>query len=347
MKSLAEHDLESLRAQLLEWGHTPTHASKILRQFYSSDGTPEFSEREIGKLLRLRLREPSTLRSRILDRRASADGTVKLLIALKDGSTVESVLMRTNRQGIAAGCVSSQIGCAMGCDFCASTKNGFERSLTTGEIVEQFLHLRRSARFNGSNLRTLVFMGMGEPLLNLDNVAGAIHRIADGSMGSLGYRQITVSTVGIVPGIERLRELDLNVHLALSLHAPDDATRSQLVPANKSYPVSEIMASAKNYWLATGREVNVEYCVLAGVNDSDEQMDLLADLMEGFRAHVNLIPYNPIDGATYRAPKNERMVELLAILRRRNVVAHIRKTRGDDVNAACGQLRRRALTVIA
>jgi 23S rRNA (adenine2503-C2)-methyltransferase len=190
-------------------------------------------------------------------------------------------------------------------------------------------------------------MGMGEPMLNLENVAGAIRRIADGAMGALGFRQITVSTVGIVPAIDRLRELDLNVHLALSLHAPDDATRSRLIPANKSYPVADIMAAAKRYWEATGREVNIEYCVLSGVNDSDEQMEMLADLMKGFRAHVNLIPYNAIDGARYRAPSPDRLLAMLNILRNRGVVAHIRKTRGDDVNAACGQLRRHTLAILA
>jgi 23S rRNA (adenine2503-C2)-methyltransferase len=348
MKSLADHDLDTLRTQLCDWGHRPSHASRILREFYATNGAPELSEREIGKKLRSRLRdELLPLRSRVIDQHKSADGTIKLLIGLDGGGTVESVLMPTFREGISAGCVSSQIGCAMGCDFCASTKNGFERNLTIGEIVEQFLHLCRAARATNTRLQTLVFMGMGEPLLNLDNVAAAIKRIADGSMGSLGYRQITVSTVGIVPGIERLRQLDLNVHLALSLHAPDDKTRSRLVPANKSYPVAQIMAAAKEYWLASGREVNVEYCVLAGVNDSDEQMRMLADLMGGFRAHVNLIPYNAIDGAAYRAPQPQRLADMLAILRDRGVVAHVRKTRGDDVNAACGQLRRRALTVIA
>src|SRR5205814_511592 len=157
---------------------------------------------------------------------------------------VETVLMPSHREGVAAGCVSSQIGCAMGCDFCASTKSGLERNLEAGEIVEQFLHLSQAARFSGRKLRTLVYMGMGEPLHNLDNVIESIRRIAHHDMGDLGWRQVTVSTVGIVPGIDQLAAADLNVHLALSLHAPDDETRSKIVPINRRYPVAEIMAAA-------------------------------------------------------------------------------------------------------
>jgi 23S rRNA (adenine2503-C2)-methyltransferase len=179
-------------------------------------------------------------------------------------------------------------------------------------------------------------------MMNLDNVAAAIHRIADGAMGSLGYRQITVSTVGIVPEIDRLATMDLNVHLALSLHAPDDATRSQIVPMNRKYPVADVMAAARRYYDRVEREVNIEYCMLAGVNDSLEQAHVLADLMRGFRAHVNLIPYNSIgaglSGMTYARPSPERVLAFLDILRDAGVCAHTRTTRGDDVAAACGQL---------
>ena len=340
--SLADHDLATLQAQLTGWGHPPSHATKILRQFYDADGEPAF-DRNIGNHLRSRLSaELLPLRSRITTRHESTDGTVKLLIGFEAGGAVEAVLMPTFRAGIAAGCISSQIGCAMGCDFCASTKDGLQRNLTTGEIVEQFLHLRRSARFSGSRLRTIVFMGMGEPLMNLDNVAAAIRRIADGAMGSLGFRQITVSTVGVVPAIDRLAEMDLNIHLALSLHAPDDETRSKIVPLNRKYPIAEVMDAARRYYERVEREVNIEYCLLAGVNDSLDQAHLLAELMQGFRAHVNLIPYNAIgaglSGMVYGRPSNERVSEFLNILRDAGVCAHVRATRGDDVSAACGQL---------
>jgi 23S rRNA (adenine2503-C2)-methyltransferase len=251
------------------------------------------------------------------------------------------------RDDRAACCVSSQIGCAMGCDFCASTLGGLERNLAAGEIVDQFLHLKAEARRLGRRLTSLVFMGMGEPMLNLENVILAIRRIADPDLGGLGWRQVTVSTVGIVPGIDRLAGADLNVHLALSLHAPDDATRDRLVPANRRYKVAEVTAAARRFADSTGRVPTIEYCLLSGVNDSDAQASALARLMAGFRAHVNLIPYNPIgpglSGTGYARPQEQRIKSFLAVLRAEGVVAHRRDTRGDDVSAACGQLRRREL----
>ena len=281
--------------------------------------------------------------SSIRSRAESADGTAKLLVAFPDGGAVESVLMPGHRPDRAAGCVSSQIGCAMGCDFCASTRGGLERNLGSGEIVEQFLHLKAHASSMGRRITSLVFMGMGEPMHNLDNVIVAIKRIADPQMGALGWRQITVSTVGIVPGIDRLAEADLNVHLALSLHAPDDETRARIVPSNRRYPVAEIMSAARRFEAKTRRIPTIEYCMLAGVNDSDEHARALCSLMAGFRAHVNLIPYNfsgaGLSGITYHKPAEERVQAFLAILRSSGVVAHRRATRGDDVNAACGQLR--------
>jgi 23S rRNA (adenine2503-C2)-methyltransferase len=238
----------------------------------------------------------------------------------------------------------------MGCDFCASTKAGLERNLEAGEIVEQFLHLKAAAASQGRRLTSLVFMGMGEPMHNLDNVIGAIRRIADPDLGGLGWRQVTVSTVGVVPGIDRLCDADLNVHLALSLHAPDDETRGRLVPANRRYPVAEIVDAAKRFHARTGRVVTIEYCLLAGVNDADDHARALARLLDGFRAHVNVIPYNPIGGpglggTRYERPPRERVIRFLAVLRDGGAVAHARETRGDDVAAACGQLRRRSLTV--
>jgi 23S rRNA (adenine2503-C2)-methyltransferase len=251
--------------------------------------------------------------------------------------------MPAYRADRAAGCISSQIGCAMGCDFCASTKCGLERNLTAGEIVEQFLLLKREAMRDRRRLRSLVFMGMGEPMENLDNVIGAIRRIADPAMGALGWRQITVSTVGIVPGIDQLADANLNVHLALSLHAPDDETRSRLVPMNRRWKVAEIVAAAKRFQERTGRVVTIEYCMLAGVNDSNEQGELLARLLQDFRAHVNLIPYNPIgtglSGTIYIRPTEQNVAHFARILQEHGVVVHARRTRGDDVAAACGQLR--------
>ncbi len=348
MPALTDYGLPELADRFASIGQKPSHALRLLRSFYLSGGRPDLARLKLGKaLLALLERELPLRQSRILVRTDAADATVKVLVGFDRGGAVESVLMPAHDGVRAAGCISSQLGCAMRCDFCASTRDGLERDLSAGEIVEQFLHLRELAMSIGRRLSTLVFMGMGEPLLNLDNVIAAIGRIAAPGMGELGRRQITVSTVGIVPGIDRLAEADLNVHLALSLHAPDDATRSRIVPMNRKYDVAGVMAAARRFQQRTGRVVNIEYCMLGGINDSDDQARLLADLMRGFRAHVNLIPYNPIgaglSGIEYSAPDADRMRCFLAILTERGVVAHIRRPRGADVNAACGQLRAASL----
>jgi 23S rRNA (adenine2503-C2)-methyltransferase len=350
MRPLTDHDVSSLAADLSAGGFKPSHARRVLREFYGANGRPSFRAEQVGAALRDWLREAVPRRlGQIAHRSTSADGTTKLLLSFTAGGAAECVLMPAHRPDRAAGCVSSQIGCAMGCDFCASTRGGLERDLTAGEIAEQYLYLKSEAARTGRRLTSLVFMGMGEPMHNLDRVMDAIRRIADSDMGGLGWRQITVSTVGVVPGIDRLAAADLNVHLALSLHAPDDATRSRLVPANRRYPVAEVVAAAKRFHARTGRIVTIEYCLLDGVNDSPSHAQALADLLAGFRAHVNLIPYNPIgpgvSGAAYGRPPRERVMQFLAAVREAGAVAHVRATRGDDVNAACGQLRETLVTL--
>jgi 23S rRNA (adenine2503-C2)-methyltransferase len=280
-------------------------------------------------------------------RHVAGDGTVKLLLRLADGRTVESVLMPDFDPERAAGCVSSQVGCAMGCDFCATTRTGFERNLTAGEMAEQFIALRREAGAAGRRLRTLVFMGMGEPMLNLDAVLAAVERIADNRIGGLGWRQVTISTVGIVPGIDALTSTGLNVHLAVSLHAPDDATRAALIPAGKRFPIAEVLAAADRFQAARGRTVIIQYCLLRGVNDSPAQASLLADLLATRRMHVNLLTYNPtgtgLSGTQYEPAHDTEAETFAGLLRARGVVAHFRRSRGPDIDAACGQLRRRVL----
>jgi 23S rRNA (adenine2503-C2)-methyltransferase len=343
MLAFSDHDVSSLSAELTRGGHNPANAPRILRAYWGSNGEFDISSVPIARSARATLQPLSSRHSRVILRHESRDGTIKFLVGFVRGGAVECVLMPSHRPDRAAVCLSSQIGCAMGCDFCASTKSGLQRNLGVGEIVEQFIRLRAEARTQRRRIASLVFMGMGEPMHNLDNVIRAIRLLAEPGLGALGRRAITVSTVGIVPGIDRLADHDLGVHLALSLHAPDDATRSRLVPSNRRWSVSQIMDAAKRFQSRTSRPVNIEYCMLGGVNDSDEQADLLANLMDGFRAHVNLIPYNPIgagvSGTSYRRPGDERVDRFARRLRHRNVVVHIRQTRGDDVAAACGQLR--------
>lgn len=344
MPPLTECDRLGLEEALAAGGFVRSHARPLLREFYRGVGEIDFSRLRCGLRVAAWVSGrfgaiTSTIRRRVV----SSDGTIKLLIGFPAGGAVESVLMPSHRPDRAACCVSSQIGCAMGCDFCASTRGGLERNLVTGEIVEQFLYLKREALSLGRRLTSLVFMGMGEPMHNLDNVIAAIRRIADPDLGGLGWRQVTVSTVGIVPGIAQLAAADLNVHLALSLHAPDDETRARIVPVNRRYPVAQIMDAVRRFADKTGRIPTLEYCLLADVNDSDEHARMLGGLMSGLRAHMNLIPYNwagaGLSGTVYRRPDKERMKQFARILGDAGVVAHFRDTRGDDVNAACGQLR--------
>ena len=358
MRYFSEFDLGNLQALVQSWGTPAVHAQTLLRTYYRTGGELDLPAMNIGAALKARLNDNiAPFQSRVAKRHVSADGTIKLLIGL-DGAVlplpsqgrglggevtaVEAVLMPGESPDRAAACVSSQIGCAMGCDFCASTRRGLERNLTSAEIVEQFLHLKAEALRGGRRLATLVFMGMGEPLQNLDEVIPAIRRIACAELGALGWRQITVSTVGIVPGIERLAGAGLNVNLALSLHAPDDETRARIVPMTRRYPVAEIVAATKLFYERTGRITNIEYCMLDSINDSDAHARALAALLHGFRTHVNLIPYNSIglslSGVEYRTPAPERVDAFTAILRAAGVTVHTRKRRGDDVNAACGQL---------
>lgn len=344
MAYLTDFTEDELAGALAGRGLVASHARRLLGALYGQPGAFAVDERRVGRaVVELFADQWRTRSAQVARRHESVDGTVKLLLELSRGGTVETVLMPAYRADRAAACVSSQIGCAMRCDFCASTKAGLERDLVAGEIVEQFLHLKAEAQAMNRRIASLVFMGMGEPLLNLDQVAAAIERIAEPHLGGLGYRNITVSTVGVVSGIDRLAELDLGVHLAVSLHAPDDETRSRLIPMNRRWRVIDVIDAAKRFHARTGRIVTIEYTLLAGINDSDEQARLLVDRLTGFRAHVNLIPYNPIgvglSGIAYERPSRQRMGAFVEILRSAGVVAHFRRTRGDDVSAACGQLR--------
>lgn len=342
-----------MESRFIAWGYKPSHAARILRAFFATGGavgaaTGLTLPGGLTERIETALALPSgaTATSSLAVRQVATDGTTKLLLRLHDGRTVESVLMPDYHADRAAGCISSQVGCAMGCDFCATTKTGFERNLSAGEIVEQFLALRREALAGGRTLRTLVFMGMGEPMLNLDAVLTAIDRIADNRLGALGWRQITVSTVGIVPGIETLTAAGLNVHLAVSLHAPDDATRARLLPMGRRFAIAEILAAADRFQASRGRPVTIQYCLLRGVNDTPEHAHALAGVLGKRRMHVNLLRYNPTGlsllGRSYEPSDDATSDTFASILRGQGLVAHHRRSRGPDIDAACGQLRRRA-----
>ncbi|MEO6002998.1 MAG: 23S rRNA (adenine(2503)-C(2))-methyltransferase RlmN [Opitutus sp.] len=349
-RALAEFNLGELEQQLVAWGFKPIHAARVLRAFYGRGGEWDETSGLLPARLMAQVRSEFAGRSACLSvRQVAEDGTTKLLLKLGDGRTVESVLMPDFRADRAAGCLSSQVGCAMGCDFCATTKTGFERNLTSGEIVEQFLALRREALIGGRRLQTVVFMGMGEPLLNFTAVVEAVRRIADNKIGALGWRQITVSTVGIVPGIDALTAAGLNVNLAVSLHAPDDETRAKLLPVGKRFAIGDILAAADRFQAARGRPVTIQYCLLKAVNDTPEHAQQLAAVLGARRMHVNLLRYNPtglsLRGVAYEPTSDEAAERFVAELRNRGVVAHFRRSRGPDIDAACGQLRRRIAAV--
>lgn len=266
----------------------------------------------------------------------SDDGdTVKWLWELADGSAVETVLMHYPERSTV--CVSSQAGCAMACSFCATGQAGFERHLTVGEMVEQVVTAARVAQASGRRLSNVVFMGMGEPLANYDAMWAAIERI-HGAVG-LSARHLTVSTVGVVPGIERLTAERLPVNLAVSLHAANDQLRDELVPLNRRYPIERLVEACADYVDATHRRLSFEWAMIDGVNDRDLDIRQLADVARTVRAHVNLIPLNPTPGYAVRGSSPERVRDFRDGLVAVGVNATIRQNRGTEIDAACGQLR--------
>jgi 23S rRNA (adenine2503-C2)-methyltransferase len=276
----------------------------------------------------------------------AADGTRKLRFRTHDGRLIESVLIPESREAVAVDadgeardkltlCVSSQVGCALDCAFCATATLGFGRNLSAGEIVQQ---VYRAAARAGRRPSNLVFMGMGEPLHNFDNVARAFALLCHPWGAGFSPRRITVSTAGLVPGIEKLAKLDPAPNLAISLNATTDEVRDRVMPINRKWPIAALLAAARRFPLGHGRKVTFEYVLLAGVNDSDADARRLPQLLRGMPAMVNLIPWNPFAGPAFQRPAPERIRSFQEILRAHDVQAYIRTPRGDDIDAACGQL---------
>lgn len=283
-------------------------------------------------------------RSEILSSSQSTDGTVKLLLRLSDGNTVETVgLPYTNRTSC---CVSTQVGCPMGCVFCATGLSGYVRNLTAGEIVDQVLSVQEYLRErdgspagNRTRIDHVTFMGMGEPLLNYAATMQAV-QVLNGEMG-IAMRHVTISTVGFVPGILKLARAGLQLTLAVSLHAPSDELRHRLVPGMTRYGVKHIVAACRTYVRQTGRRVTFEYCLLKGVNDSVDEAESLAALLRGLNCHVNLIAFNPVDDPRLSGPSRDALRRFREALSSHGIQVTQRMQRGADVDAACGQLRRR------
>lgn len=266
----------------------------------------------------------------------SADGSVKYLYTLLDGKQTEAVYMPyAGRKTI---CISSMVGCPAGCTFCATGWMGFGRHLTAAEILDQILYAARHQVHAPREIRNVVLMGMGEPLLNMENVLSAIRRMLHPQGLAMSPRRITLSTVGIPRGIYRLAEEDLEVRLALSLHAPDDETRQKIIPTAHRYSIAEIMEAVRFYYGKTGRRVTLEYTMLRGVNDAEWQAKALAQHLEGLSAHLNLIPWNPWKGAPHEGSSRAQILKFAAMLERQSIPVSVRWSRGRDVGAACGQL---------
>ncbi len=275
-------------------------------------------------------------------RLADAGATEKALHRLPDGALIESVLMHYPARGTSRErhtlCISSQAGCAVGCPFCATGELGAGRDLEVAEIVDQARHAQRRLAAEGGHLTNIVFMGMGEPLLNLDRVLAAVEALNDPRRFGLGARHITVSTSGVVPGIRRLTALGPQFTLAVSLHAARDALRDVLVPLNRRWPVAEVVAAARDHARATGRRITYETTMIGGVNDTEMDAQAMADLLRGDHAHVNLIPMNPVAHTPWQASPMAVIERFAGTLRDAGISTTIRRNRGQEVGAACGQL---------
>jgi 23S rRNA (adenine2503-C2)-methyltransferase len=268
--------------------------------------------------------------------RKSRDGSRKWLFQLADGNRIETVYIPEPDR--ATLCISSQVGCSLNCSFCSTATQGFNRNLSSDEIIGQLWIASRLLREDGSlPVSNVVLMGMGEPLLNFDSVVAATSLLQDDFAWALSKRRVTLSTAGVVPALERLKDVS-DISLALSLHAPDDQLRSKLVPLNRKYPIRQVLDACKRYVGEGRRRLTVEYVMLDGVNDSDEQARALARLLRSVPSKVNLIPFNPFPQTRYRRSSQRRIDEFRDILHRSGIVTITRRTRGDDIDAACGQL---------
>ncbi len=322
-----------LRELLRAWGDKPFRADQLLDWLWGKGVWEPGGMSNVPDRLVERFALPA---SRVEARAEAGDGTSKLLVELADGERVEAVMIPEARRSTV--CLSTQVGCAMGCRFCATGAGGWVRDLSAGEILEQLLHLWRQT---GRRPTNVVFMGMGEPLANYDATLQAVRAIVDPDRLGLSARKVTVSTVGLPRAIRRLAEEEIPVTLAISLHAPTDALRRELIGPS-ARPVDEVLAAARAYYASRHREVTLEYVLIEGVNDTEECVAALGEIARRLRCNVNVIRYNPVSASPYRRPERRSAEGFVERLRTRGVNAHLRRSRGLDADAACGQLRRRA-----
>jgi 23S rRNA (adenine2503-C2)-methyltransferase len=335
--------LDVPRDELLAWlqahGQPPLRARQVRRWIVVGRAESFEQMTDLPRDLRPALAaEFVPLSTRIIHHAAAADGTHKLLLRLHDGQSVECVLIQEEARRTA--CISTQVGCGMGCVFCASGLNGVVRNLTTGEILEQLIRLRNLLPAD-ERLNHIVVMGMGEPLANLDNLLEALEVAGAKDGFNIGARHVTISTVGLPAKIRRLADLGKQYHLAVSLHAPNEALRTRIVPTNDKTGLANILEAADYFFERAGRQVTFEYVLLRDLNDSVDHARELGRLLRGRQAHVNLIPFNDVEGLPYRRPTQEALTAFVAQLRQAGISVKVRKRKGSEIDAACGQLRRR------
>ena len=339
MKNIKDYNLNELKQEFVNLGEKPFRAEQVFKWIYESNVTSFDEMTNLSLELREKLKQNYTLCIyQILRKQVASDGTIKYLFDVLDGNAIETVLMKYHH-GYSL-CVSSQIGCKMGCKFCASTGIAFVRSLSSGEIVEQLLAVQRDENIKISNV---VFMGIGEPMDNYDNVVNAIRIINNQKGINIGARHISVSTSGIVPKIYRLAEENIQCTLSISLHATTDEKRSAMMPINNRYKIEELLQACKDYIAKTNRRISFEYALAKDNNDNLEDAKRLVSLLRGMNCHVNLIPINKIESGAFDKSSNENILKFRDYLNDHGIVATVRRELGSDIDAACGQLRRKNL----
>lgn len=334
-------DLKAMEAFFIAMGEKPYRAQQLLKWIHFN-GVKDFSlMTNIGKELRQKLADIAEITlPEVLLEKAASDGTYKWLLKMSDGNCIETVFIPEKTRGTL--CISSQVGCILNCDFCSTGKQGFNRNLSTAEIISQlWIAVRTLSNSNGLHdhaVTNVVMMGMGEPLLNFDNVIPALNLMLDDHAYGLSKRRVTVSTAGVVPAMKQLRELS-DVALAVSLHAPNDELRNKIVPLNKKYPIKELMDVCRTYFKdEPRRSITMEYVMLSGVNDTPQHAKQLINILQGVPAKMNLIPFNPFPHTPYQRSDDDTIQRFRDILMKAGFNTTIRRTRGDDIDAACGQL---------
>lgn len=334
-KILSNMTLEELEQFVVSIKSSKYRAKQLHNWIYQKSANSFSEMTNLAKTFREELETLAVItNTKIKNKQVSKDGTIKYLIEFEDGNCIEAVLMRFENRSNLTACISSQVGCALGCKFCATGKLGFVRNLSAQEIVEQVLTIQRDTKLKITNI---VFMGQGEPLLNLDNVLKAVEVFNKEFV--IGQRRITVSTAGIIPSIEKLTKLDFQPTIAISLHAPSHELRKSLMPIEEKYNLKALTKALKDHANSTNRRVTVEYVLIGGVNDSVEHAKQLSDLIKDIKCNVNLIIYNETKGSTFKKPTKQSIMKFKYILEYSNKKVTIRLERGSDIDAACGQLR--------